>query len=190
MNGWRARLRPLSGVIVNVEGPNIVVKTKEGPTFTVENRKNLKIGEKVAVCFDYTRNTISRILPVEHTKEKIFTLEAPIITIPVDIVHDDNFCTGGKILDIEIKEQRTMIRRGENRPFVEQNDRRSGALQPTSDGLGYEKTGSGNLESGALCPAGEGLIEFWISGSGDLELSACWLDDGYDGLPLPKKYYK
>jgi len=183
-------VRPLSGVIMSIEGPKIIIKTKEGPIFMVENRQNLKIGEKVAVCFDYTRNTISRILPVEHTKEKIFTLEAPRMTIPVNIVHDNNFCTGGKILGIEIEEQRTTIRRGDNRPFNQSEDRRSGALQQTGDELGYEKTGSGNLESGALYPAGEGLIEFWISGSGDLELSACWLDDGCDGLPLPKKHYK
>lgn len=184
-------MKPLSGVVTSVEILNgistLIIKTREGRILMTENRQELKIGDKVAVCYDYTKNSISRILPVESMKDRVFELKAPEPQKQIEIVHDDNFCTRGILLAGAIQEERRekKVRRGENRPFIQKEDRRSGALQPLGDGSGSSGTGSGNLVSGALCLEGEGTGRFWNPVSGVLELSACWvLDDGYDGFPL------
>ena len=75
-------MRPLNGVILDtIKSTNeIVIKTEIGMVLKIKNKHELKIGDKVAIYYDYTKNRIAKVLPA--TEEKLYNVKRTENIVP------------------------------------------------------------------------------------------------------------
>lgn len=108
---------PLRGVVVDVKGPNLVIKLESGKTINMPKSHGLNIGKQVLVTYDFTKNKARGILPDERL---------------------------ARFIEVNVEQPTPATEVGEIDSDIDISD--SGALRPSSDDGFWRLWNSGILE--------------------------------------------
>ena len=68
MGGLLTVMRHLKGVVKDTIGKEMIIKTEVGMVLKLRNKSGFKIGDKVDIAYDFTKNKVANVLPAKEEK--------------------------------------------------------------------------------------------------------------------------